>query len=59
MLEVKSSADAPQQPNQEYYVGLANDMWFGAFIFPENEAEILDALQYALERHGDAFVPES
>jgi len=56
-LEVKASANADQQPNQEYYVNLANEMWFAAFIYPENEAEILDALQHALEPCGHAFVP--
>lgn len=45
-LEVKISYKASQQPNQEYYVGLLQDMSFAAFIFPENEKEIL----YELER---------
>lgn len=49
MLEVKASADAPVQPNQPYYVELCNGMSFSAFIFPENEREVLDALQLAFE----------
>lgn len=45
MLEVKASADAPVQPNQEYYVELLDGMSFAAFIYPENEGEVLDALR--------------
>lgn len=48
MLEVKPSEDAPIQPNQPYYVELLDRMSFAAFIYPENEGEILDALQHAL-----------
>lgn len=47
MLEVKRSADAPQQPNQAYYVDLFDSMSFGAFIFPENEEDVLRDLQQA------------
>lgn len=43
-LEVKKSFDELHQPNQDYYVSKAQDMSFGAFIFPENEEEVLDAL---------------
>lgn len=37
------------QPNQEYYVGMLNDMSFAAFIDPSNEEDVLDALQHAFE----------
>lgn len=47
MLEVKISATAPIQPNQSYYVALYNDMSFAAFIFPENEEQVLSDLQHA------------
>lgn len=48
-LEVKASANSNAQPNQEYYVRQLNDMSFAAFIYPENEAEVLGALQEAFE----------
>jgi len=48
MLEVKLSAAAPTQPNQEYYVDHFNRMSFAAFIFPENEEDVLNDLQQAI-----------
>lgn len=56
-LEVKASADSERQPNQEYFVNHYNNMSFGAFIYPENEAEVLDALQQAFEVSRRACVP--
>lgn len=49
-LEVKRSANEPEQPNQRYYIddALANGV-FAAFIYPENEAEVLDELQRAFQ----------
>lgn len=49
VLECKRSATARQQPNQEYYVDLANDMSFGAFIYPENKEEVLHELQHTFQ----------
>lgn len=48
-LEVKASADARTRPNQDFYVRQLNEMSFAAFIYPENEAEVLSALQEAFE----------
>jgi 3-hydroxymyristoyl/3-hydroxydecanoyl-(acyl carrier protein) dehydratase len=49
MLEVKASANARRQPNQDYFVEQLDHMSFAAYIYPENEEEVLLALQ-------DAFV---
>lgn len=46
-LEVKAYENADEQPNQQYYVDLMNSMSFAAFIYPENELEVLHALQQA------------
>lgn len=48
MLEVKISLRAPERPNQSYYIETLNGMSFASFICPENEGEVLDALQSAL-----------
>jgi hypothetical protein len=47
LLEVKKSYQDfldKQQPNQEYYVNWAQENSFGAFIYPENKTEVLQAL---------------
>lgn len=48
MLEPKASAKASIRPNQEFFVNKLNKMSFASFIFPENEKEVLTALQKAL-----------
>jgi hypothetical protein len=46
-LEFKTSAKAKRQPNQEYFVQRLDEMSFAAFIYPENEDEVLHALEQA------------
>jgi hypothetical protein len=48
-LEVKRSADSGTRPNQDYFVRQLNEMSFAAYIYPENEEEVLIALQQAFE----------
>lgn len=59
MLEVKSSANAVEQPNQRYYVELLDDMSFADFIYPENEEQVLHDLQRALQAPRDARLSRS
>lgn len=47
MLEVKASARASHQVNQDHYVELLDGMSFAAFIYPENQEVVLHALQQA------------
>jgi len=53
VLEVKRNADAPFRPNQEHYLERIVEMGGIAFvIYPENEEEVLDALQRSLQACG-------
>ena len=47
VLECKKSQRAAKRPNQEYYIGLMNEMSFARFIYPENKEEVLHDLQQA------------
>jgi len=44
-LEVKKEANAPHQPNQDYYVAKMDEWSFSRFIYPENKKEVLHELQ--------------
>lgn len=59
MLEVKASADSPEQPNQRYYVEMVDKMSFAAFIYPENEGEVLAALQQSFMARRKTRSPRS
>jgi len=58
-LEVKKDENAPTQPNQRHYQKLMDDMSFSAFIYPENEEEVLAALQEAFTSRRSACVSQS
>lgn len=44
-LECKRSKRASHRPNQEYYVDKMNKMSYSAFVYPENEEEVLNDLE--------------
>jgi len=48
-LECKKDEDASKQPNQDYYVGVMNEMSFSRFIYPDNKEEVLNELQQAFK----------
>lgn len=49
-LEVKASEKSRERPNQRHYIEQWANRSFAAFIFPENEEQIMDALRdYMLE----------
>ncbi len=58
MLEVKRSADEPYQPNQEYWIERFNKMSFATTIYPENETEVIHALQLAFGTRGSTLLPQ-
>lgn len=47
-LEVKRGATASVRPNQAHYVRTMRAMSYAAFIYPENESEILSEVQQSL-----------
>jgi hypothetical protein len=61
MLEVKAKEPTRAsdfEPNQEYYLDLLHGMSFAACIYPENEDEVLDALQQAFGLRGATRVAQ-
>lgn len=54
MLEVKAARNSAKQPLQDHYIEFYNQMSFASFIYPENESEVLHALQAALAPSGNA-----
>jgi hypothetical protein len=58
-LEVKDSASSSMRPNQEYYIEQLDKMSFAAKIYPENEMEVLSALQQAFRPPRRTRISES
>jgi hypothetical protein len=58
-LEVKASKEASSQPNQDYFIKRLGAMSFAAYIYPENEEEVLSALQQAFKPPRRARVSKS
>lgn len=48
-LEVKESANAKHQPNQDLYVARLNKMSFARFVYPENKQEVMNELEQTLQ----------
>ncbi len=45
LLECKRDGKAKHQPNQDFYIRLADEMSFGRLIHPENKEAILDEME--------------
>lgn len=49
LLEVKASEKSKLRPNQQWWIDKWSEITFTSFIFPENEQEVFDAMEQALE----------
>ena len=58
MLEVKRSETATRQPNQQYFVDELNQMSYAALIHPDNEEDILNEVQRALQTERGSLLSE-
>lgn len=56
MFEIKASARASRQPNQDYYIDLFNRMGFARFVYPENADEVINEVQSAFGIRGSSRV---
>lgn len=45
MLECKKSSHEIHQPNQDFYIEMADGLSFGRFIYPENKEAVLDEME--------------
>lgn len=55
-LECKRSEIAHKQPNQEYYVGMMDNMSFSRFIYPENMEEVLNEMERSFKTDRNSCV---
>ncbi len=44
-LEFKRNEDSSHQPNQDWHIDRFNEKGYATFVSPENEGEVLDALE--------------
>lgn len=58
-LEFKASRTSSRRPNQKHYIQKLDDMSFAAFVYPENEDEVLDALEQAFRASRGTCVSQS
>lgn len=52
MLECKQSKNASRRPNQDFYISKFGEMSYAAFVYPENQEEVIHELQQALGASG-------
>ena len=57
-LECKDSKQAPVRPNQAHYVEKHNTMSYSAFVYPENEEEIIDGLRTTFGTNRSSCIPK-
>lgn len=48
-LECKANEKAKKRPNQDHYIDVMNEMSFASYIYPENEEEVLNAMERTFE----------
>ena len=58
-LEVKRSARASHQPNQDYYISKLGKMSLARFVYPENKREVLNDIRQAFGTGGQPCLSES
>ena len=50
-LECKKNKSASHRPNQDYYVKHMSEMSYSAFVYPENEEQVLKDLDMLFRRN--------
>jgi hypothetical protein len=52
LLEVKASEKSKERPNQGWWIEEWSKVTFCSFVFPENEQEVLNAMERSLADRG-------